>query len=83
VQRYYRDVDKLLLLNPEFKREIEDLAQELEEQLSASDPDWQLKEALKDAVARVYKKVPIGAEVRKVIREPPRRKRRIKPIYAS
>jgi hypothetical protein len=50
----------LLLLNPDFKREIEALAQELEEQLKASDADWQLEEALKDVISRVYEEVPIG-----------------------
>jgi hypothetical protein len=50
----------LLLLNPEFKHEINMLARELEEQLSASDPDWQLEQALKDAIIRVQDEVPIG-----------------------
>jgi hypothetical protein len=50
----------LLLLNPGFKHEINMLAQELEEQLSASDPDWQLEQALKDALIRVQDETPIG-----------------------
>jgi len=43
----------LLLLNPAFKFEINTLAHELENQIKASDPDWQLEEAFKDAVLRI------------------------------
>lgn len=50
----------LLLLNPDFKQEIQALAQELEEQLKASDPDWMLEEALKDAITKVNEEAPIG-----------------------
>jgi len=52
----------LLLLNPDFKPEIQALAQELEEQLRASDPDWMLEEALKDAIMRVQEEAPVGLE---------------------
>jgi hypothetical protein len=50
----------LLLLNPDFRPEIEALAREMEEQLKASDPDWMLEEALKDAIMRVQDEMPIG-----------------------
>jgi|GEM_PF-978331 len=50
----------LLLLNPEFKQEINELAQELEAQIKASDPDWQLEEQFHDALARICGEVPIG-----------------------
>jgi hypothetical protein len=52
----------LLLLNPDFKPEIQALAQELEEQLRASDPDWMLEEAIKDAIMRVQEEAPVGLE---------------------
>ncbi|MEM3880143.1 MAG: bifunctional DNA primase/polymerase [Candidatus Bathyarchaeia archaeon] len=44
----------LLLLNPQFKDEINALAQGLEEQLLASDIDYQLEEAFKDAVLQIF-----------------------------
>jgi hypothetical protein len=50
----------LLLLNPEFKSEINVLAQELESQLRASDAEWQLEQALKDAIIRVQDEVTVG-----------------------
>jgi hypothetical protein len=50
----------LLLLNPDFRPEIEALAREMEEQLRASDPDLMLEEALKDAIMRVQDEMPIG-----------------------
>ena len=49
----------LLLLNPAFKAEINDLARELEAQLQASDPEYQLEEQFNDALARICGEVPI------------------------
>lgn len=43
----------LLLLNPGFKAEINDLAAELEAQIKASDPDWMLEEQFNDALSRI------------------------------
>ncbi|MEM2281881.1 MAG: hypothetical protein QXZ68_07885, partial [Candidatus Bathyarchaeia archaeon] len=43
----------LLLLNPEFKQEINELAQELEAQIKSSDPDWQLEEQFNEALSRI------------------------------
>ncbi|MEM3000229.1 MAG: bifunctional DNA primase/polymerase [Candidatus Bathyarchaeia archaeon] len=51
----------LLLLNPQFKDEINALAQELEAQIKASDPDWQLEEQFNDAILRICAEAPIGA----------------------
>ncbi|MEM4713194.1 MAG: hypothetical protein QXQ61_01440 [Candidatus Bathyarchaeia archaeon] len=50
----------LLLLNPEFKDAINELAAELEAQIKASDPDWQLEEQFNDALTKICGEVPIG-----------------------
>ncbi|MBS7616509.1 bifunctional DNA primase/polymerase [Candidatus Bathyarchaeota archaeon] len=43
----------LILLNLGFKEAINELAQELEAQIKASDPDWQLEEQFNEALSKI------------------------------
>jgi hypothetical protein len=51
--RVKETVAPLLLVAPEFKDEISKLAVELEEQLKATDPDWQLENEFIEALNRI------------------------------
>jgi hypothetical protein len=51
--RVKETIAPLLLIAPEFKDEISKLALELEEQLKATDPDWQLENEFIEALNRI------------------------------